>query len=556
MATGFEGTTAAGEGDDGRVLPLLPAPSLAQQYQVKPIPPYRRTSNTVDSSSNNTNNSRSLPPQIAGPAVDLAGSNANHNKPGRERRQSQASGVSSSSASSSRRNSGNPGAAFVRMGSSGSSSGAQHRYPSPAPSSPASSPTHAQAQFIGVSEAMRRDPSTSSSSGSATAAAPMAGYHSSTYAPQASTSSSSAALLQGIEAQLQIPPFRGNSSSTRSSATATRQLSPLSASVRPGEQQQQRQQMFIAPTASSSTTAPAQQHHTWLNTSASSGLTAGAPQAYYTLSPQHDAYYQNQQQPSSSSSYLPVLQSQQHTPQAAHHFSQSAIGGPHIVTSAQTTSAAAAHAAAVARDYSRNRASHQIAPVSASHATAASSGAASGQPGYAQTQQPINIALHTAQYMSSTSNRPKLFFGNYQLLHTLGEGEFGKVKLCVHSQRWGEEVAIKLIKKGSIENAARHLKVQREIDVLKVVKHPHIVRLHEVVETDRYIGIVLEYASGTSRKVYSVRGRLVSKAPLLFRLTKIDNNFSSLVIQAANFSNISSPTSICARIWPASSSAS
>ena len=42
------------------------------------------------------------------------------------------------------------------------------------------------------------------------------------------------------------------------------------------------------------------------------------------------------------------------------------------------------------------------------------------------------------------------------------------MKLGVHAQTWGEEVAIKLIKKGSIENAARHMKVQREIDVLKV----------------------------------------------------------------------------------------
>jgi len=59
-------------------------------------------------------------------------------------------------------------------------------------------------------------------------------------------------------------------------------------------------------------------------------------------------------------------------------------------------------------------------------------------------------------------------------------------------------------------------KVVREIDVLKVrtirlceylclcsdyaleqiVKHPNIVRLHDVIETERYIGIVLEYASG------------------------------------------------------------
>ncbi|KAK9894120.1 Pkinase-domain-containing protein, partial [Cystobasidium minutum MCA 4210] len=131
-----------------------------------------------------------------------------------------------------------------------------------------------------------------------------------------------------------------------------------------------------------------------------------------------------------------------------------------------------------ARDH-RNRASHQIVPVSAN----------SNAPPQIPT-----IALHTAQY--SNPNRQKVFFGDYQLLHTLGEGEFGKVKLGVHAQRWGEEVAIKLIKKGNVNDAAKSLKVQREIDVLRMIKHPHIVRLVDVVETDRYIGIVLEYASG------------------------------------------------------------
>jgi serine/threonine protein kinase len=40
--------------------------------------------------------------------------------------------------------------------------------------------------------------------------------------------------------------------------------------------------------------------------------------------------------------------------------------------------------------------------------------------------------------------------GPYLLLQTLGEGEFGKVKLGSHNQ-WGEEVAVKLIKRGNID---------------------------------------------------------------------------------------------------------
>ncbi|GAA5951110.1 hypothetical protein JCM21900_005727 [Sporobolomyces salmonicolor] len=92
--------------------------------------------------------------------------------------------------------------------------------------------------------------------------------------------------------------------------------------------------------------------------------------------------------------------------------------------------------------------------------------------------------------------RQKIYFGPYILLQTLGEGEFGKVKLGVHGERWGEDVAIKLIKRGNVDTAQRGEKVRREIEVLKAVRHPNIVRLYDVIETEKYIGIVLEYASG------------------------------------------------------------
>lgn len=62
--------------------------------------------------------------------------------------------------------------------------------------------------------------------------------------------------------------------------------------------------------------------------------------------------------------------------------------------------------------------------------------------------------------------------------------------------QWGEEVAVKLIRRGNIDTSARMSKVEREIEVLRALKHPNIVRLYDVIETDKYIGIILEYASG------------------------------------------------------------
>lgn len=58
-------------------------------------------------------------------------------------------------------------------------------------------------------------------------------------------------------------------------------------------------------------------------------------------------------------------------------------------------------------------------------------------------------------------------FGPYLLLQTLGEGEFGKVKLGLHME-YGEEVAVKLIRRGSVDNAVRFSKIEREIEVLRV----------------------------------------------------------------------------------------
>jgi len=58
------------------------------------------------------------------------------------------------------------------------------------------------------------------------------------------------------------------------------------------------------------------------------------------------------------------------------------------------------------------------------------------------------------------------------LLQMLGEGEFGKVKLGLHCQ-WGEEVAVKIIHRGSINLLLRMSKVEWEIEVLRVC-HPFL----------------------------------------------------------------------------------
>lgn len=99
-------------------------------------------------------------------------------------------------------------------------------------------------------------------------------------------------------------------------------------------------------------------------------------------------------------------------------------------------------------------------------------------------------------YSASAARRKETKFGEYILGQTLGEGEFGKVKLG-WKKDGSVQVAIKLIRRESLgSNPSRLPKIYREISILRELSHPNIVRLHEMVETDRHIGIILEYASG------------------------------------------------------------
>ena len=99
-------------------------------------------------------------------------------------------------------------------------------------------------------------------------------------------------------------------------------------------------------------------------------------------------------------------------------------------------------------------------------------------------------------HSKSEGSRKHTKFGEYVLGQTLGEGEFGKVKMG-WKKDGGVEVAIKLIRRETLgSNQNRIAKIYREIQILRGLEHPNIVRLHEMVETPRHIGIILEYASG------------------------------------------------------------
>ncbi|KAJ8767489.1 hypothetical protein K2173_017533 [Erythroxylum novogranatense] len=85
--------------------------------------------------------------------------------------------------------------------------------------------------------------------------------------------------------------------------------------------------------------------------------------------------------------------------------------------------------------------------------------------------------------------------GKYQLGRTIGEGTFAKVKLAVDTTN-GHYVAIKIIDKHMVVESNLKYQVQREIRTMKLLHHPNIVRIHEVLGTKTRIYIVMEYVAG------------------------------------------------------------
>lgn len=112
-------------------------------------------------------------------------------------------------------------------------------------------------------------------------------------------------------------------------------------------------------------------------------------------------------------------------------------------------------------------------------------------------EQPVEETRRGGRSRHDHSRREKqIKFGDYILGNTIGEGEFGKVKLG-WKQEGGVQVAIKLIKKDALGgNPTRMAKIKREVNILRQLNHPNIVQLHKMEESEHHYGIVLEYASG------------------------------------------------------------
>ncbi|UJR24797.1 hypothetical protein I4U23_006172 [Adineta vaga] len=101
--------------------------------------------------------------------------------------------------------------------------------------------------------------------------------------------------------------------------------------------------------------------------------------------------------------------------------------------------------------------------------------------------------------------------GHYILNETLGTGSFGKVKKAYH-QLTRHTVAIKIVNRTKIKQLDVVGKIRREIQNLRLFRHPHIIKLYQVISTPTDIFMVMEYVAGGELFDYIVKKGKLTEA--------------------------------------------
>ena len=113
--------------------------------------------------------------------------------------------------------------------------------------------------------------------------------------------------------------------------------------------------------------------------------------------------------------------------------------------------------------------------------------------------------------MSKMVKNGNVVMQKYEFGRLLGQGNFGKVYYGRDLER-GQAVAIKVIDKEKVQKSELTEQTKREISIMALVKHPHVVQLYEVMATKSKIYFVIEQAMGGELFNKLTKGRLKEDA--------------------------------------------
>lgn len=104
-------------------------------------------------------------------------------------------------------------------------------------------------------------------------------------------------------------------------------------------------------------------------------------------------------------------------------------------------------------------------------------------------------------------HKQTILMRRYELGRLLGQGTFAKVYRAKNLQS-GQIVALKMIDKRTVMRDGLVQQIKREISVMRLVRHPHIVQLFEVMASKSKIYFVMEYVKGGELFQKVAKGRL------------------------------------------------
>ena len=106
----------------------------------------------------------------------------------------------------------------------------------------------------------------------------------------------------------------------------------------------------------------------------------------------------------------------------------------------------------------------------------------------------------------------------YRVGKMLGRGAFGKVNLAMH-KLVRKLVALKSLNKEIFNDKDQKMKLMKEVNLLLKLRHSHVVKIYETIETEKHIVIVMELCAGGDLLNY-VRKRRKLKEPIALKIFK------------------------------------
>ncbi len=106
-----------------------------------------------------------------------------------------------------------------------------------------------------------------------------------------------------------------------------------------------------------------------------------------------------------------------------------------------------------------------------------------------QKQEIISIPFESSNNSNNDFQKNKILC-DFIIKEKIGEGTFSTVKLAINRQTH-EKVAIKIMQKNKIILDEDKKRLEREIQVLKILRHPNLVQLYSVVETEEKIYFIM-----------------------------------------------------------------